>query len=592
MVRAMDRAQAGPSRRFGTVLSPLLRSQRSRLGLIGACSLGNGLIEAGVLILVARIAFALTKSGGEVAAQFGPLGSIELSVPMMIGIAGGAVLVKLVLQALIAWQTACVGRALTTSLREQMTSRFLNASWALQSEDRQGHLQELTTTYTSQTSAAVVAVVTLGVNVLNLVGLLGAAFVLNPLASLGATFAVVTLGLVLRPLRKATRRRSRRAAAANLRYATAITEIAGHTQEIRTTNVIPAAQQRLDLEIARHAREQFRMMFVSRLVPALYQGMALLLIVAALGAVYATGSTRLAALGAIVIILLRSLSYGQAVQQAYQTLNESLPYAERLREESDRYEEAGTRRDGLPLARIDDLAFDRVSFEYQADRPVLREVTFSLRRGEVIGIIGPSGSGKSTLVQVLLRLRDPSAGRFLANGADAASFALDDWYERVAFVPQDQRLLAGTVADNIRFLRDVDADDVERAAKLAHIHDDVVAWPDGYETSVGERGASLSGGQLQRICIARSLVGAPDVLVLDEPTSALDALSESLVRETLAELGARMLVVVIAHRLSTLDICERIMVLQAGVIRGFDEPRRLEQSSAFYQEALRLAGLK
>lgn len=155
----MDRAQAGPTRRFGVVLVPLLRAQRARLGVIGGCSLGNGLIEAGVLILVARIAFALTRSGRAVEAPFGPLGSIELSVPLMIGIAGAAVAVKLVLQGLIAWQTAWVSRALTTTVRHQMTSRFLNASWALQSEDRQGHLQELTTTYTSYTTAAVVAAV-------------------------------------------------------------------------------------------------------------------------------------------------------------------------------------------------------------------------------------------------------------------------------------------------------------------------------------------------------------------------------------------------------------------------------------------------
>src|SRR5207249_2250602 len=120
-----------------------------------------------------------------------------------------------------------------------------------------------------------------------------------------------------------------------------------------------------------------------------------------------------------------------------------------------------------------------------------------------VGIVGPSGSGKSTLVQLLLRLREPTAGRLVSDGRDARRLALDDWYERVSFVPQEPHLVSGTVADNIRFFRTVDEAAVERAAKLADIHDDVASWALGYATPVGERGRQLSGGQRQRLCIAR-----------------------------------------------------------------------------------------
>jgi ABC-type multidrug transport system fused ATPase/permease subunit len=172
-------------------------------------------------------------------------------------------------------------------------------------------------------------------------------------------------------------------------------------------------------------------------------------------------------------------------------------------------------------------------------------------------------------------------------------FDLDDWYEHVSFVPQEFHLFADTVAENIRFFReDVSDAAVEDAARLANLHDEIMAWPLGYDTLVGERGGAISGGQRQRLCIARALVTEPDVLVLDEPTSSLDVKSESLVRATVAGLAPRTTVFVIAHRLSTLSICDRIMVIREGILQGFDEPAKLEATDPFYQEALILSAIR
>jgi ABC-type multidrug transport system fused ATPase/permease subunit len=178
------------------------------------------------------------------------------------------------------------------------------------------------------------------------------------------------------------------------------------------------------------------------------------------------------------------------------------------------------------------------------------------------------------------------------DGEDASDFAIDSWYHRVTFVPQEARLVAGTIAENIRFFReDVDDDAVRRAAKLAQLDGDVEAMPLGYDTPVGERGGQLSGGQRQRICIARALVDEPDVVVLDEVTSSLDVRSEALIRQTIADLSPRSTVFVIAHRLSTLAICHRIMVIMNGALEGFDQAAELERTNPFYAEALRLAGI-
>ena len=196
-------------------------------------------------------------------------------------------------------------------------------------------------------------------------------------------------------------------------------------------------------------------------------------------------------------------------------------------------------------------------------------------------------------MQIILGLREPSTGRVTADGQDRTDLAISDWYRRVSFVPQDALLFSGTVAENILFFRDgVDRSRVEQAARRAHIHDEIIAWPLGYETPVGERGRQLSGGQRQRLCIARALVDDPDIIVLDEPTSALDVKSESLLRETLERLTPSATVIVIAHRLSTLSMCDRIMVVMGGILQAFDEPAKLEASSEFYREALELSGMR
>jgi ABC-type multidrug transport system fused ATPase/permease subunit len=148
-------------------------------------------------------------------------------------------------------------------------------------------------------------------------------------------------------------------------------------------------------------------------------------------------------------------------------------------------------------------------------------------------------------------------------------------------------MLQGTVADNIRFFRSLDDAQVERAARMAHIHDDITTWPNGYQTLVEQR--ALSGGERQRICLARALAGNPSVLVLDEPTSALDPRSESLVQETLAELNDRLTLFIIAHRFSTLRHCDRTIVMRNGGLEAFGPPDELMQSNDFYRKALSLS---
>jgi ABC-type multidrug transport system fused ATPase/permease subunit len=587
-----DNPPIRPARSLRRVLSPFLVGQRRRLALLSVSSFAGGLAEAGALLLIAQVAFTIASEEGHALIGVGPA-EANLSLGGWIAVAGGLVGVRVLLNVWQAHLTALTTADMLNRIRVSLVKLYLNASWSLQGVEREGRLQELVTTYAQKCSDTLLQLSLGTVAAFNLIGLTTAAFAVNPIAALAVAVASAAIGLMLRPIRLATNRRSSVAADGNLRFATALTELATNAQEIRVFGVEDQVRQKLSESSQWQAARLRGTRFLAQLIPAVYQGTALLLLVAALGVAFATGISGLASLGAVVLIMLRSLTYGQALQTTLQTLHESSPYFEGVREEETRYRASAHPRSGTSVTTIRELTFEHVSFEYVAHRPVLRDVSFSVNRGEIVGIIGPSGAGKSTLVQLLLRLREPKVGRILADGRNISGVAFDQWPRHVAFVPQEVRLLAGTVADNIRFFRDwVDQTAIEQAAKYAQIHDEIMSWPLGYETQAGERGGELSGGQRQRLCIARALVDSPDVFVLDEPTSAVDPRSEARIRDALLGLAPRMIVFVIAHRLSTVSICHRIMVIRDGVIEGFDEPRLLEDANPFYREALRLSGMR
>jgi ABC-type multidrug transport system fused ATPase/permease subunit len=353
--------------------------------------------------------------------------------------------------------------------------------------------------------------------------------------------------------------------------------------------VTAAQRSQIDRLVAAVQNLYFRTQLFARLVEGIYQSLMYLIIVAGLVGLYAMGTAHVASLGAVVLLLVRAGTYGQQAQGAYQSVRQALPYVERLQEAGGRYDASRQVAGGLELARMGTLAFECVSYAYEAGRTVLSNVSFEVAGGEAIGIVGPSGAGKSTLVQILLRLRAPGSGCYLVNGDPAEQFAREDWHRRVAYVPQEPRLLHASVAENIRFLRDLDDAAVRRAARLAGIHEDVIKWSDGYDTIVGPRADAVSGGQQQRICLARALAAQPQVLVLDEPTSALDPHSERLIQDSLETLKGELTLFVVAHRMSTLQMCGRVMVIVDGRLQAFDTVDRLQLESSYYRSASALA---
>ncbi|MCP5523941.1 MAG: ABC transporter ATP-binding protein [Verrucomicrobiales bacterium] len=243
-----------------------------------------------------------------------------------------------------------------------------------------------------------------------------------------------------------------------------------------------------------------------------------------------------------------------------------------------------------------EIAFENVSFRYdgQAEEamPALREANVVLRPGDTVALVGPSGAGKSTFSLLIPRFFDPTQGRVTYGGIDLRELDKAALRDRIAIVPQSPVLFNASVADNIRMGRpDAPDEAVQEAARKAFVHDFVVSLPDGYNTLVGERGASLSGGQRQRVAIARAFLKDAPVLVLDEATSALDAESEAMVQEALRKLVEGRTTVMIAHRFSSISMARRVLVFDQGRITGDGSPDHLARTHPIYQRMHQLQQL-
>jgi len=251
-----------------------------------------------------------------------------------------------------------------------------------------------------------------------------------------------------------------------------------------------------------------------------------------------------------------------------------------LATEPDAMDETGALDIGRPAGEI---VFEDVRFGYREGRPVVDGVSFRIAAGERVAVVGPSGAGKSTLLSLLLRLYEPEQGRVLIDGIDIRRFTRDSLRGQIGIVLQENILFGVSVRENIAYgCPDADDAAIEAAARAARAHEFIVDLPDGYDTVLGERGASLSGGQRQRICLARALVKSPAILVMDEPTSAVDAVSARLINESVARVHAGRTLLVIAHDYADMSGYDRILVMKDGRLVESGRHDRLMEAKGAY----------
>ncbi len=468
-----------------------------------------------------------------------------------------------------------------------MLRRVLFSSWPYLLKQKLGHIHSTMVRDLQMTSTLLG---TLGQIIQSFSGFLMYLLVainISPLVTMSAALGGAILLFVVRPLTRRVQRFGTMMSSAEKNISSFLTE---HVIGMKAVKAAGAEDRALasGRKLMDGLRSiQVRSAFAQSLGTSLFQPFGVIFVLALFAVMYKLPGFNFISFAAAIYLVQKIFTYLESGQSALNSTASLVPYANSMTSfkyalaEHAQREGEGSR----PFSFERDIAFDGVTFAYAGNtRPVLDGVSFSVKKGETIGIIGPSGAGKTSIVDILLRLLHPSSGTITVDGVPLESVALSDWRAHIGYVAQDLFMFNGSIEENIRFYRpELSKEDVITAAKQANIYDFVASLPDGFASHVGDRGATLSGGQRQRVALARALAGKPDILILDEATSALDSESERLVQEALQGLRSRVTVFVIAHRLSTVANADKLVVLDRGRIveRGTPEELRADSTSYF-----------
>jgi ABC-type multidrug transport system fused ATPase/permease subunit len=541
------------------LVAPFLDHPRRKIASMVGLSGVAGAIEASVLVIVVDIALAV--SGGEdLDAMSIPLIGATVSAVMLAIVALVLAFVLVAVHAAIAHLGTSVAADVLEATRHESLHGFVKASWPAQSERRDGELQETTMVLARQSSVLTLTLSNGLAAGVSLLPLLIAALVIDPVTLLVVAVVGGLLFALIRPIGALTNRRAQDLVRANADFNENITRLASMAMETRIFGTQRRVLEQLDADNQRVKEQYHSTRFVSVFGSTLYRDIALLCLVIAVAALTQVGSGNIDAIGAVVLLMVRALAYFSMVNTALQQLNEQVPSVEELEQRLATLKESEEPLGHVHLDHVGDIVLSDVEYTYGDDRHVLRGTDLEIPLGTTLGIIGPSGAGKSTLLQVLMRLRRPTSGHITVGSTPYADIRHDDWSRLIAFVPQEPTLMEASIRENIRFFRpELDDSVIEIAADLAHVGDEIRRLPRGFDTPLGPRGSGLSGGQKQRLAIARALAGSPELIVFDEPTSALDTESETRIHETINGLKGTVTIVIVAHRGTTLDLCERIV---------------------------------
>ena len=456
--------------------------------------------------------------------------------------------------------------------------------WPHLAQQKIGHLDQLLTTYINHASGLLTNT---SFFMLSMVNLLVYGLIIINISS-AAAFSVLIAGIALfflfKPLFYKNNKISEEAADIYKQLAHYVNEQILGMKIIKSMFVGQEVIKNSAKHFDRMEELNRRIFFIRNLSNSLPQPVGIIFILGIFAFFYKTGAFTFGSFVVVVYAIQRLFSQIQVVQSQIHSFSFGLPYlvgVTRYKEEALKNKEKnnGTKK----FSFNNSLDFRQVKFSYNTAAEAIAKISFSLKSGEILGLVGPSGAGKTTLVDLLLRLYQPKEGIITLDDEDISNIDMREWRMNIGYVPQDAFLINDTIENNIKFYNEfITNEDIVRSAKMANIYEFIEQQPEKFQAIVGERGTLLSGGQRQRIALARVLARKPRILILDEATSSLDNESEFFIQKAIESLRGKITIIVIAHRLSTVMIADRLIAMDGGKIIEEGKPAELLESKNSY----------
>lgn len=582
-------------------IATIIRLSRQAFGhykwqIVGLTSLGflSAILEGiGVNALIPLFSFALGEGeGGQdiisqaIESSFGFF-NIDFSVKFLLIFIVTLFIFKALTFVLVTFIKVRMTTEYEARTRASLLEKVLKANWSHLLKQKLGHLENILmvdvrscTTLLDEITSSIIILTSLSIYIL-------VAINISAWFTFWTILVALALFLVFKPLVNQSKKFAARTEKTNKSIAHHINENVLGIKTVKTMMVDDQVVAKGKEYFYRLKKLSVNLFMLKTVTGAIIQPIGVIFIGLIFIFSYQSPTFNFAALVALIYLVQKIFTYIQQLQKSLHIIYERAPYLMSVYGYQAEVVKSAEVNGGQDQFRFNqNLEFKDVDFAYDANRPVLSQINFTIAKGQMTGLIGPSGVGKTTLVDLILRLFNPVRGQILLDGEDISKIDLNSWRKNIGYVSQDIFLINDTIGQNIRFYDDsITAKQIEQAAKMANIYDFIASQPEKFDTVIGDRGILLSAGQRQRIVIARILARQPQLLILDEATSALDNESEIQIQQVIKNLKGKVTVLAIAHRLSTVMDSDKLIVLEKGRIVEQGDPKKLlaDQKTYFYK---------